>query len=92
LSSVLSRLMVTVERYPDLKANANFMDLQNQLEGTENRISVERRRFNEAAQGYNATIRSFPASIIAGMFGFDKKAYFAASEAAQDAPTVDFGK
>jgi len=91
LSSVLSRLMVTVERYPDLKANANFLDLQNQLEGTENRISVERRRFNEAAQAYNATIRRFPASILAGLFGFEKKAYFEASAGAQNAPAVDFG-
>ena len=78
LSNALSRLMVVVERYPDLKANQNFLELQAQLEGTENRISVERKRFNETAQSYNTNIRSFPTNILAGMFGFQPKAYFAA--------------
>jgi len=91
LSSVLSRLMVTVERYPDLKADQQFLNLQNELAGTENRISVERRRFNEAAQGYNGTIRRFPASIVAGLFGFDRKAYFESAPGAENAPTVNFG-
>ena len=90
LSSALARLMVVIERYPDLKANENFRDLQAQLEGTENRIAVERRRFNETAQGYNTAIRRFPAKLIAGMFGFDKKAYFEAAEGAQTAPKVEF--
>ena len=73
LSSALSRLMVTVERYPDLKANQNFLELQAQLEGTENRIAVERRKFNEITRGYNTSIRRFPASTIAGITGFEKK-------------------
>lgn len=90
LSSALSRLMVVVERYPDLKANLNFMELQAQLEGTENRISVERKRFNEVAQNYNTNIRSFPTNILAGMFGFQPKAYFAAESGAEKAPTVEF--
>ena len=90
LSSALSRLMVVVERYPDLKANQNFMDLQAQLEGTENRITVERRNFNQAAQDYNTQIRRFPSNIFAGIFGFDKKAYFEASEGAEKAPEVQF--
>ena len=90
LSSALSRLMVVVERYPDLKANQNFMELQAQLEGTENRISVERKRFNEVAQNYNTKIRSFPTNILAGMFGFQPKAYFAAESGAEKAPTVEF--
>ncbi len=90
LSSALARLMVVVEQYPDLKANQNFRDLQAQLEGTENRIAVERRRFNEVAQGYNTAVRRFPASILAGMFGFGRKAYFEAAEGAQNAPKVDF--
>ncbi len=89
-SSALSRLMVVVERYPDLKANQNFMELQAQLEGTENRISVERKRFNEVAQYYNTNIRSFPTNILAGMFGFQPKAYFAAESGAEKAPTVEF--
>lgn len=91
LSSVLSRLMVTVERYPELKADQQFLNLQNQLEGTENRISVERRRFNEAAQTYNGTIRRFPASIVASLFGFERKAYFESAAGAENAPTVNFG-
>ncbi|MFH1120414.1 MAG: LemA family protein [Bacteroidota bacterium] len=90
LSSALSRLMVVVERYPDLKANQNFMDLQAQLEGTENRIATERRSFNQAAQDYNTQIRRFPSSIFAGLFGFDKKAYFQAETGAENAPEVKF--
>jgi len=90
LSGALSKLMVVVERYPDLKANQNFLDLQTQLEGTENRISVERNRFNKAAQGYNTIIRRFPGSIYAGMFGFDRKAYFEAEAGSEVAPQVEF--
>ena len=86
LSSALSRLMLVIERYPDLKANQNFSELQAQLEGTENRISVERKRFNETAQSYNTYIRSFPTNILAGMFGFQPKAYFSAEKA----PKVEF--
>jgi LemA protein len=92
LSSALSRLMVVVEKYPDLKANANFRDLQAQLEGTENRISVERKRFNDAAQAFNTKRMSFPTVIIAGFFGsrFNEKAYFKAAEGAEKAPQVRF--
>jgi len=90
LSSALSRLMVVVERYPDLKANQNFLDLQAQLEGTENRIAVERRKFNEATQSYNSYIRKFPQLIYAGMLGFDKKNYFEARQGADQAPVVEF--
>jgi len=90
LSSALSRLMVVVERYPELKANQNFLELQAQLEGTENRIAVERQRFNETAQGYNTYIRSFPNNILSGMFGFFPKAYFAAESGAERAPQVQF--
>lgn len=90
LSSALSRLMVVMERYPDLKANENFKELQAQLEGTENRISVERKRFNEVAQGYNTYIRSFPNNILSGMFGFQQKAYFTAESGAEKAPKVEF--
>ncbi len=90
LSSALSRLMVVVERYPDLKANQNFLDLQSQLEGTENRITVERRNFNQTAQDYNAQIRRFPNNIFAGLFGFDRKAYFEAEQGADQAPEVQF--
>jgi len=82
--------MVVVEKYPDLKANQGFLDLQAQLEGTENRIAVERRRFNELAQGYNTTIRRFPMALMAGLFGFEKKAYFEAAEGAEAAPAVKF--
>lgn len=92
LSSALSRLMVVVERYPDLKANQNFRDLQAQLEGTENRITVERRNFNESVQQYNAYIRLFPKNIVANMTGFEKKDYFKAAEGSQKAPEVDFSK
>lgn len=90
LSSALSRLMVVVERYPDLKANQNFLDLQAQLEGTENRITVERMKFNQTTQTYNAYIRKFPRVIYAGWFGFDKKAYFEAQQGADRAPGVQF--
>ncbi|MDD4922059.1 MAG: LemA family protein [Bacteroidales bacterium] len=90
VGSTLNRLLVTVEKYPDLKANQNFLELQAQLEGTENRISVERQRFNEAAQGFNVMIRRFPKNIIAGMFGFEKKVYFEAEAGAAKAPEVKF--
>jgi len=90
LSSALSRLMVVVERYPELKANQNFLELQAQLEGTENRIAVERMRFNETAQTYNTYIRQFPNNIFAGMFGFQQKAYFKADPGAERAPVVEF--
>jgi LemA protein len=90
VSSALSRLLVTVEKYPDLKANENFRELQAQLEGTENRISVARRDYNEAARKYNTSLRSFPKNILAGMFGFEKKAYFEAQEGSEQAPTVQF--
>ena len=90
LSSALSRLMVVVERYPNLKANQNFLALQQQLEGSENRISVERRRFNEAARDFNTYRRQFPNVIIANWMDFDKKAYFEADKGASKAPTVQF--
>lgn len=90
LSSSLSRLLVTVEQYPNLKANENFLDLQKQLEGTENRIAVERRNFNQMAQDYNTFIRSFPKNIWASLFGFEKKVYFEADQGAQNAPKVNF--
>lgn len=90
LSSALSRLLVVSERYPDLKANSNFRDLQAQLEGTENRISVERGRFNEAVQAYNTAVKSFPAVFYAGMFGFTEKPYFAAIAGADKPPAVQF--
>lgn len=91
LGSSLSRLLVSVERYPDLKATQNFRDLQAQLEGTENRISVERQKFNTAVQSFNTAVRRFPCNIVAGMFGFEKKGYFEANEGAEAAPVVDFG-
>ena len=90
LSSALSRLMMVAERYPDLKANTNFRDLQVQLEGTENRIAVERRNFNNMAKTYNTKIRQFPSNILASMFGFEKKSYFEASAGAESAPKVEF--
>ena len=90
LSGALSRLLVTVEKYPELKANQNFQDLQTQLEGTENRIATERGRFNEAAQSYNTTTRRFPTNIFAGLFGFDEKAYFEAEQGAEQPPEVNF--
>ena len=92
LSSALSRLLVVVEQYPNLKADQTFLSLQSQLEGTENRITVERMRFNEAAQAYNSRILQFPANIIAKFFGFQKKAYFEAAPGSEKAPTVDFTK
>lgn len=90
LTQALSRLMVVVERYPELKANQNFLELQAQLEGTENRIAVERKKFNEAVRGYNTYIRKFPQTFWANMFGFEQKPYFEASEGAETAPTVEF--
>jgi len=90
LSSALSRLLAVSESYPDLKANQNFLDLQAQLEGTENRIAVERRKFNEIVREYNAYIRQFPKNIIAGMFGFTPKPYFEANAGAENAPQVQF--
>ncbi|MBW1680925.1 MAG: LemA family protein [Deltaproteobacteria bacterium] len=90
LSSALSRLLVVVERYPDLKANANFIRLQDELAGTENRIAVERRRFNEAVRAYNTKIRSFPANIVAGMFGFEKARFFEVPPERREAPKVKF--
>lgn len=90
LSGALSRLLVSVEKYPDLKANQNFLDLQAQLEGTENRISVARNDFNTVVKDYNQAVRTFPATIFAGMFGFKQKGYFEASQSAQTAPTVSF--
>ncbi len=90
LSSALSRLLVTVERYPELKSNQNFLELQAQLEGTENRIAVARDRFNSSVQQYNTKIRSFPTNIMAGIFGFESKAQFQATESAQTAPEVTF--
>ena len=90
LSSALGRLMVVAEKYPDLKANEGFLNLQAQLEGTENRITVERQRFNEIAQSYNTYIRQFPNMIIASMRNFEKKAYFEAEKGAEKAPKVQF--
>jgi len=90
LSSALSRLMVVVEKYPDLKANQNFLALQSQLEGTENRIAVERKRFNQSVQLYNTTIRRFPTNLLAGMYGFEKKLYFEAQPGAETVPDVKF--
>ena len=90
LSGALSRLLVSVERYPELKANASFRDLQAQLEGTENRIATERKRFNDTARQYNTDIRKFPGSLIASITGFDRKAYFEANEGAEQPPLVDF--
>lgn len=90
LSGALSRLLVTVERYPDLKANQNFRDLQVQLEGTENRIAVERNRYNQAAQDYNTTIRRFPTNLLAGAFGFHEVSYFQAEKGSENAPKVQF--
>ena len=90
LSGALSRLMVVVERYPDLKANQNFLKLQDELAGTENRISVERMRYNDAVKIYNQSIRTFPANIVAGMFGFKEAAFFKVDEVAKAAPKVKF--
>jgi len=90
LSSALSRLIAVSESYPDLKANQNFLDLQSQLEGTENRITVERQKFNQTAQEYNTYIRQFPRNIYASFFNFEKRAYFEASAGAEKAPEVKF--
>ncbi len=90
LSSALSKLLVSVERYPELKATQNFQQLQSQLEGTENRINVERNRYNEAVKLYNTFIRKFPNNLVVGFFGFDKMAPFEAVEGAEQAPTVEF--
>jgi LemA protein len=90
LSSALSRLLAVAENYPQLKANQNFLELQSQLEGTENRIAVERRRFNEVAQAYNTKVRSFPTAMLARMFGFQQRPYFQAAPEAQTAPKVEF--
>lgn len=88
--SALGRLIAIAENYPDLKANQNFLELQAQLEGTENRIAVARKEFNEIAQTYNVSVRRFPANLVASIFGFEKKAYFEADEAAAQAPVVQF--
>ena len=90
LATALGKLLAITENYPDLKANQNFLELQAQLEGTENRINVARKNFNDAARAYNTAIRRFPKNILAGLFGFDKRAYFEAQEGAEVAPTVEF--
>ena len=90
LSSALSRLLVVVERYPDLKSNQNFLELQSQLEGTENRIAVERRRYNEVVQQFDASVQKFPANLVANMFGFAPKAYFKGAAGSNVAPEVTF--
>ena len=90
LGSALSRLLAVAENYPQLKANQNFLELQSQLEGTENRIVVERRKFNEVAQVYNTKIKSFPANLLAGVFGFRERPYFSAAPGAEKAPEVKF--
>lgn len=90
IGAALGRLLAITENYPDLKANENFQALQAQLEGTENRISVERRKFNETAKAYNTNIRRFPKNIIAGLFGFEKRPYFEAAEGTESAPEVKF--
>ena len=90
VGAALGRLLAVAEAYPDLKANTNFLELQAQLEGTENRISVERRNFNEAAKKYNTSIRTFPRNILAGMFGFEKRPYFEAQAGVENVPVVQF--
>ena len=90
LSGALSRLLIVVERYPDLKSNQNFMHLQDELAGTENRVAVERRRYNEVVQTYNVAVRSFPGNIVAGIFGFAKAPFFEAPATAKAAPQVKF--
>lgn len=90
VTSALGKLLAITENYPDLKANQNFSELQAQLEGTENRITVARKNFNDAAQGYNTSIRKFPKSLFAGLFGFEKRAYFEAEEGSEKAPKVEF--
>ena len=88
--SALGRLIAVAESYPDLKANQNFIELQSQLEGTENRIAVARKDFNDAARRYNVAVRRFPSNLVAGLFGFDQKPYFEAAEGTETAPTVEF--
>lgn len=90
MSTSLSRLLVTVEKYPDLKANQNFLELQSQLEGTENRINIERGKFNEAVKAFNTFIRTFPNNLVAGFFNFHEKAYFESSKGSEIAPEVKF--
>ncbi len=90
LGAALGKLMVVMEKYPDLKANQGFLDLQAQLEGTENRIAVERRRFNDLTRDFNTAIRRFPGNILAGLFGFEKRPYFEAEAGAEQAPDVEF--
>ena len=90
LSGALSRLLVTVERYPELKSNQNFLTLQSQLEGTENRITVERQRYNTAVRDYNTRLRTFPGSVVAGMMGFKPKAFFEAAPGSETPPKVKF--
>ena len=90
VASALGRLLAVAENYPDLKANQNFLELQSQLEGTENRITVARKDFNDAAKSYNQSIRQFPKNILAGMFGFEKKSYFEAEAGSEKAPKVEF--
>jgi LemA protein len=90
LSGALSRLLVTIEKYPDLKANQNFLELQSQLEGTENRINVERNKFNELVKEYNTYIKKFPNNLIAGLFNMEKKGYFEAAAGSEKAPEVKF--
>lgn len=90
VGAALGRLLAITEAYPELKANENFLELQAQLEGTENRISVERRNFNDAARQYNTSRRSFPNNLLAGMFGFEERPYFASNEGAEQAPAVQF--
>ncbi|MDV3307938.1 MAG: LemA family protein [Cyclobacteriaceae bacterium] len=90
LSTALGRLLVSVERYPDLKANQNFLDLQTQLEGTENRIAVERMKFNETVRSYNTYVKTFPRNLLAGMYGFEERGYFDASPEAEQVPQVQF--
>jgi LemA protein len=92
LGSALQRLLVVVERYPDLKANQNFLELQSQLEGSENRITVERKRFNESAQQYNTRIKQFPTNLVAGFFRFTEKQYFQGTPGSEKAPVVDFSR
>lgn len=90
VSTALSRLMVVVEKYPDLKANQNFLELQSQLEGTENRINVERNRFNEIVKEFNTTIKRFPGKLFNAFYGFEEKGYFEASKGSENAPKVEF--
>jgi LemA protein len=92
LSSALSRLMLVVEKYPDLKANQTFLELQSQLEGSENRITIERKRFIESAQTYNTRIKQFPANLVARFFGFSEKQYFQSAAGSEKPPVVNFGK